>query len=108
MTEATLGAGQAIEDVARRLAARQAESLERYSGLLSKFGSAKMSTRDLGENLYKLAVEESARAFGDAVEFGVGYWRGVFGAVAPPAVRPAPVSPTAARKTKAGRSRSRK
>ena len=51
MREATLGAGQAIEEVARRLAARQAESLERYGGLLSKFGSAQLSTRDLGRNL---------------------------------------------------------
>ena len=50
MSDATLGAGKAIEDVARRLAARQAESLGRYSGLLSKFGSAQMNSRDLGEN----------------------------------------------------------
>ncbi len=88
MNQASLGASQALEDVARRLAARQAESLQRYSSLLSRFGSATLSTRELGENLYKLAVEESARALGDAVDFGVGYWRGVFGAVAPTPEQP--------------------
>lgn len=83
MPQTAKAATQDLEDLARRLASRQAAALQRYGSLLSKFGSAGMSSRDFGEGLYQLAVEESARSFGDFVDLGMGYWRSLVGVAVP-------------------------
>jgi hypothetical protein len=100
-------ASQDLEDVARRVAARQAEAIQRYGSLLSQFGSAKISSRDFGEGVYKFTLDESVRSFGEFVDLGMRYWRSVLGAAEPVATAAQSAARSASRTMKARSRKSR-